>query len=68
MINLPCPACDRGQHERCYGEQAEIKGVIARGKDHCSCLANDHKLLVTPMHLDKNLENLMAKKKKRAKP
>ena len=68
MINIPCTACDRGQHEKCYGEMAEIKGVIERGKDQCSCLANDHKILRTPLHFDKNLETLLARKKKRAKP
>ena len=65
MINLPCTACDRGQHEKCYGERAELSGVISRGKDHCSCLANDHKMLRTPLHFDKNLENLLETRKKK---
>ncbi len=59
--NIPCNPCYNGEHRKCVGELIDLKHGI-RGKDHCSCLANNHERERTPTkynQADKKVDKMM---------
>lgn len=47
-VNIPCTACERGEHTKCYAEDMEQRGLIESAGFHCSCSDQQHKKLVRP--------------------